>query len=736
GLPRKSKNRKDGYRIYREQSFALLLVITVLSIGLYSYNRNSKAILDLTEDHFQNLREIVIKEAIIFLRPVATMTKLSSQIFSQFDFTLPRSPGFEKYAVELIKQFPQIEMFSIADEKGNFLMPKRLPDGTIATKIINRNEEPATVIWKYRDGEGRVIKRSKSVGADYDPRVRPWYMGAKGARTVHWTDTYIFFTDQVPGITASHPIINKQGEFAGVLGLDIKLRKLSDFLGSLKIGKTGIAFIVNGKGEVVAYPDFSRITIKKKGILRPAQIDELGVPWISAFFKARERTKTPQMIFETAGKRYIGTLIDFPKTFSGGWKLAIIAPEDDFIGPVKKTRNITILISLVMLLAAIGCAVVLSKSISRPILLISEETERIRDFNLKGTLEIKSYIREIQVLMRALKSMKASLRSFTRYAPEEIVKEVVTKGREAILEGEKREVTVLFCDLRGFTKFSEKTRPEEVVSLINDHFDVMVRIISRYRGFVVDFLGDSVFAAFGALEPDPTHAKHAVTCAVEMQIERERLNEEQRSSGLPVMEMGIGINTGPCVVGNMGSTMRIKYGVVGHGVNLGARIESFTVGGQVLISHETYEAVKDEVIAEGPFQVWGKGVGEAIRIWDIRAVKGDSSLRLSQPVTGLKELVEPVDVEFRLIRGKQIDTESYGASLVRLAERGAELRPDIALEAFSTIQILLRTIKGKSVPLDGKVVGAGEAPGTFMVRFTVTDDLQTEAISLLLKESV
>jgi adenylate cyclase len=283
--------------------------------------------------------------------------------------------------------------------------------------------------------------------------------------------------------------------------------------------------------------------------------------------------------------------------------------------------------------------------------------------------------------------MKASLRSFSRYAPEEIVREVVAKGKETILGGEKRDVTVLFSDIRGFTKYSEKTRPEEVVSLINDHFDIMVRIISRHGGFVIDFLGDSVFAAFGALHKDPEHAKHAVACAVEMQNAGIQRNKEKRESGHPPMEMGIGINTGSCVVGNMGSSMRIKYGVVGHAVNLGARIESFTVGGQVLISDGTHGIVKEYFTTTGPFEVWGKGVGEAIKIWDVRGSKSDASLRLPPLVPGLEELPEPVPVAYKLMRGKQIGSKRYGAFLTKLAETGAEVKTDSELETFSSIQL-------------------------------------------------
>jgi adenylate cyclase len=717
-------------------AFVSLLVMTVAVIIFHAYIRNSRAVLALTDDMIHQAGQTVLGKAVSFLEPVSDMARLSAQIASHFNLALPENQAFETYAIEVVKAYPQITMFNISDEKGNFLMPKRMPDWTIATKIINRNQIPAKEIWKYRNILDEVVMTESSLDVDYDPRERPWYEGAKKTGKTFWTDLYIFFSDNEPGITAAHPVINQRGECLGVLGLDIHLSEMSDFLKTLKIGKSGIAFIINSKDELVAFPDMSRMTKRERDLPRPVKIHELEEDWIRAFHEETKKRDVNRYTYQSGGKRFIGTRIPFPESFAKDWKIVIIVPEDDFIGHLKKTRIISIMISAIVLLIAIACAVLLSQSISKPILLVAREAEKIKDFDLQGDMALGSRIREIQVLEGAVKRMKASLRSFTRYAPEEIVKEVVSKGREAVLGGEKRRVTLLFSDLRGFTSFSEKTRPEEVVSLLNDHFDLMVNIISHHGGFVVDFLGDSVFAVFGALEEDPEHATQAVICALEMQLARIKLNEENQIKGLPQMEMGVGINSGPCVVGNMGSHMRIKYGIVGHAVNLGARIESFTVGGQVLISDATYDEVKDHVVTTGPFEVWGKGVGEAIRIWDVRGMKKESSIELPPTVPGLVRLPQPVTVTYRIIRGKQVSPEAYTAQLDRLAISGAEIETDQALEMFFTVQIHLSGAHEEAVSMDGKVVGLGTKPNHFIVRFSGTGPSQTLAICNILGNGI
>ena len=249
-------------------------------------------------------------------------------------------------------------------------------------------------------------------------------------------------------------------------------------------------------------------------------------------------------------------------------------------------------------------------------------------------------LKEVFRLQRAVRRVTASLRSFTRYAPEEIVRDVVATGHEAMLSGDRREVTVLFSDLRGFTGFAARLPPEEVVAILNDHFELLVAIIARHGGFVVDFLGDAVFAVFGAPEAHADHVERAVACAIETQRARAARNAhnraEPRSRGWPPMEMGVGIDTGTAVVGNMGSQRRIKYGVVGHVVNTAARIETFTVGGQVLVSETARSALGARLAARGPLEVEGKGVGATLRVWEAASGAGarPHSARVSAPGRG------------------------------------------------------------------------------------------------------
>jgi len=709
-----------------------LLVLSVVTIILYSYYSNTKATLSLSKELMARVEEMVASKVTSFLEPAERISTLMSHVAFTTGYSLPENDTLELFAIQSIEDFPHLSMVSMADEKGNFLMPKRMPDGTIATKSINRNSAQPIVMWKYRDLSGNVVGIRKSGEIDYDPRVRPWYEGAKQKMGTYWTDVYVLFTDQVPGITVAQPVIGKEGALLGVLGLDIRLGEMSAFLKSLKIGKTGFAFIFNHKGEVVAFPEASRIVRYDDESVRLARIEEVGLSWISDFCYKGGRSLN-ECLLESEGKRYLGKVIPFPESFAKSWKIAIVVPEDDFVGPIKTTNLISLILSLGILFVAILAAITVSRRISRPILMLAEEAQRIRAFELDGELELNSPIKEIQIMQEGMTRMKASLRSFARFAPQELVREVVARGKEAILGGQKRDVTLLFCDLRGFTQFSEKTEPEEVVSRLNVHFDTMVNIITSHRGFVCDFLGDGLFAVFGAPTLDRDHANHAVVCSVEMQLARNRLNDQCMEVGLAPMEMGIGLNTGLCVVGNMGSDMRIKYGVVGHAVNLASRIESFAVGGQVLVSEATRNAVSASFRFAGPFTVWPKGVEGAVTLWEVRGVQGKSSLELPPTVPGLTVLSNPIHVLLRQIRGKSLDSERFPAKIVGLSPSGAKIECGFEMDCFAAVQITFTSSSGTELTIDSNVVGPDDDGGHRIVRFGGLDPSVAKVISEILK---
>ena len=181
-------------------------------------------------------------------------------------------------------------------------------------------------------------------------------------------------------------------------------------------------------------------------------------------------------------------------------------------------------------------------------------------------------------------------------------------------------MTVLMSDLRGFTDLSDSRDPEAMVGILNRYLEAMTRVIERFDGVIDEFIGDAILTVFGVPEKKPDDPARAVACALAMQNSLAELNRAMVRDGLPPLEMGIGINTGPVVVGNLGSEARTKYGIVGAVVNIASRIESNTIGGQVLVGEATFDQVADMVSADPPMTVMMKGLKKPLVCYPVTAI--------------------------------------------------------------------------------------------------------------------
>lgn len=221
---------------------------------------------------------------------------------------------------------------------------------------------------------------------------------------------------------------------------------------------------------------------------------------------------------------------------------------------------------------------------------------------------------------------------FGRFVTDEVAETLLKSPEGLTLGGEKREVTIMMSDLRNFTPTSEKLDPTEVVAFLNRFLGTMVDVIFKYRGTIDEFIGDAILVIFGApLSDSPREdAARALACAIEMQQKMEEVNQANRELGLPQMGMGIGINTGEVVVGNIGSQKRMKYGVVGSPVNMASRIETFTLPGQILISHTTLSHLSEIARVDGRLRVKVKGVNGPVSIFDIGGIGEPYNLYLPE----------------------------------------------------------------------------------------------------------
>ena len=194
-----------------------------------------------------------------------------------------------------------------------------------------------------------------------------------------------------------------------------------------------------------------------------------------------------------------------------------------------------------------------------------------------GLLERNDAYRALEDMAKQLQLHNRFIRkTFGRYLTDDIVKSLLESPEGLKLGGERRKVTLVMTDLRGFTSMSGRLAPEQVVTMLNRYLGTMVEVIQRYQGTIDEFIGDAIFLLFGAPMQRQDDVERAVACAMAMQLAMHGFNAQNRAQGLPEVEMGIGIHTGEVVVGNIGSDKRTKYGVVGSHVNLTAPASSPT----------------------------------------------------------------------------------------------------------------------------------------------------------------
>jgi class 3 adenylate cyclase len=263
---------------------------------------------------------------------------------------------------------------------------------------------------------------------------------------------------------------------------------------------------------------------------------------------------------------------------------------------------------------------------------------------------------------------KAYIRSiFVRYVPEKIVTRLLATPELIKLGGETREISLMMSDLRGFTALSSHRSPEEVIMILNRYFEKMIDIIMDYEGVIDEIIGDGILAFFGAPETMENHPGQAVACALAMQNAMEEINRQNIDDGLPILEMGIAVNTGEVVVGNIGSEKRTKYGAVGSEINFTGRVESFTVGGQVLITGATCKKLKNIAQINSVIEVEMKGMTGRVKLYNITGIGEPFNIYLLEKKETLIKLENIIDIKVYKLDEKTVGEIGVSAEITQLS---------------------------------------------------------------------
>jgi class 3 adenylate cyclase len=421
--------------------------------------------------------------------------------------------------------------------------------------------------------------------------------------------------------------------------------------------------------------------------------------------------------------------------------LHVTYPVEIYLDRLRELRNTLLLASGVGALTTLGLGLWVLRRLTRPIALLTGGVARVAEGDLSQPLPVTSRD-EVGRLTQAFNTMLDGLRqrdfirsAFGRYVSPEVAQAILESPEGLRFGGTKRVVTVLMSDLRGYTRFAEQGDPAQVMEILNQYLARMAEVVIAHGGTINEFIGDAIFAIYGAPVPHPDHAERAAATALAMQEALVEINAEHARHGLPEFEMGIGLHTGEAVVGNIGSEQRAKYAVVGSAVNVASRVESATVGGQVFLTAATLAELGDLARAGAPIALTVKGLAEPLTLYSLEGLGGRFARTLPAVAPGTeREVTVALPLQCWVVDGKIVRPDAAHGRVVRLGRREVHAQLDPPPEPLTNVKLQLRyppPLDRDSEAIYAKVLGHGTS-GLVRLRITALDPTDERAIATLL----
>ncbi|VEG91818.1 adenylate cyclase [Legionella spiritensis] len=618
-------NFKISIRLSIITLFVLLLSLvgfTIIGINYFAFNK----VLSSSARELITQTSMLVKERFqVYLNPLnKDLIKIKNAINTGI-VSPDNTEQFKKFLFDSIRYNPEIFMVYYGTAKGDFIGVDREEKGNIGlTQVVNSSSPPVNVRYTM-DKQGKIIQK-KLLTRHYDPRVRPWYRQAAESGKPVWTNVYTFYVFDksdflVPGVTAAAPIYNNHNDLKGVIALDLTVDGLQHFIRELELTKNTMIYVVNNEANVIAFRSPHQHEDIRGKTLTPEWIKKLNIPLEKLDIKSlypliKSYTHKDQKYF-LAYQPLLNMKGKYP------WHIIIIVPENDVIEPLRNLSKRYIFLTVMVLLLGTLLVRIVSQRISHPIMQLTKEAEELTMLDLKPRPLLKTMIKEISFMDKALSTLRSSLTSFQRYVPNTLVRKLMRSGKIAQVGGQNQTITILFSDIKNFTTISESTSPQKLMTYLSDYFQAMTEAVIQYEGTLDKYIGDAVMAIWNAPEKDTNHALHACETAIIMLDKLKKLNQKNRQQGFPEFTIRIGIHTGEAVVGNVGSEDRLSYTALGDSVNLASRLEAINKNyhAQIIVSHATFNQVSGQFPFRFLDEVAVRGKQESIAIYELITAK-------------------------------------------------------------------------------------------------------------------
>jgi adenylate cyclase len=626
-------------------SFLSVTVLTVLISALSTHipwvlvsNANVQ---DMANQISEEIVKGVRREVVDMFASANSDQRVIADLFASKTVLITDVSKRESLFLSYIKANRFYSFVAVGMDNGDFYGAQRKDESHIltidsaydaTTKLAQRVERSYVGVGQDYSVFGESTKEN-----DYSSTARSWYQLAKSnPQTDVLTEPYIFANTGQPGVNTARTL-EIDGKSIGVVNIAIELGRLSLYMQDLKIGMTGTAFLVSPTGELLAFKERQDVkpldsedrlnAVKSKTIpkLAESQHPLLKIANAAIFSESVKLTDigfVRHLYFDGSDEAKDGYFVTLAPTGNNGWIVGTVVPRRDFTAQIEENlRRIWLFVALVIILACAIAAWVSQKLFVNPLRIIIGQTQMVRRFELDTIKNVDTNIAEIHSLSTSVNQMSQGLENFGKFIPLDLVKTLLAQGVRADISGENRTLTIFFMDMVGFTTISEEMGPK-LVPYLGKYLSCMSNVIVKHNGTIDKYIGDAVMAFWGA----PLYNEdHAVTCcraAVDCLAELEVLRAEWPVKFRDGLGIRIGLNTGRVIVGNIGSSTRLNYTVLGDPVNLAARLESAgkDYGVSCMIGHSTYELARYDIVARKLDVLRVKGKTESVPVYELLAM--------------------------------------------------------------------------------------------------------------------
>lgn len=631
------------------------VVATALVIGVPAYVASRSAVLELAGQVMDQASARTDAEIQSLLGDAATQSDLTERLLRTGQLPVDDCGKMTTYFLTAMRVLPRLSYLSLTRDQ----------DG-LHCEVMRERGEDLFVRWLVREPDGRLsLNDFTPMGPalvptfraedrpENDARARPWYLAARDRKAPGWTETYVFIGESggldVPGVTYATPLYDVDDKLLGALTADFDLLSLSAFLGQIRVLDHGFSFVLeyraDGTRRVVAHPTPEILTaVMPEGGHEARRVEDLSDARVRSFVAElppvfADLPAASRFRFESDGAAYFGAWRQVEGRPGLHWLVCTVVPESDVLGGVHRSLRVQALLGLLTVAFGLVLAAWVASVLARPLRSLVMETREIGKFRLDARTRSPATVDEVRQLEAGLEHMKASLRSFRKYVPDDLVRNLLASGQEARLGGRRATLTIFFTDLAGFTSLAESMAPEQLVAILGEYLDAMTGEIQGGGGTVDKYIGDAVMAFWGAPEPRADHAIAACRAALAGKARLASLANSWTERGLPALSARIGLNTGEAIVGNLGSETRLDYTAIGDAVNLASRFEGLNKEycTTILIGEATYNEVCEVVVARPIDRVAVKGRKEGLLVYELLAMRAQAAGDIVERAQGHSE---------------------------------------------------------------------------------------------------